>query len=249
MPVRALKPRKSSDTRDALLKAATVLFADRGLDAVSVRDITNAAGANIGAITYYFGSKEELIKEVYRVAIAPRRELRLAALDRYERSVGSGKTAPEGVLRALVEATIRTALEPDGEASYAMRLVFQAYALRRPMLDEVITEQLDQFAARFIAALARSMPELSLEEVGWRYYFTIGATLHIAFDSQRSSRLRRLTGGLCDTSDPDRMVEQLLDFLMGGIRGRRHAPSGRLTAVGGEAADARQNATARETRT
>lgn len=212
------------DTKTALLEAATILFADHGLDAVSVRDISKSANANIGAIAYYFGSKDELIKEVYRVAISPRREMRLAALEEYERELNGRQPEAEGILRALVAPTIRAALEPNGRESYAMRLAFQAYALRRPMLDEVMATELDEFATRFMNALARAIPEATFEEIGWRYYFVIGATHHIAFDSHRSSRLRRLSGGLCDTSDPERTISQLIEFLMAGIRGRQRLP-------------------------
>ena len=127
---------------------------------------------------------------------------------------------PEGVLRALIEATVRAAMEPKGEASYAMRLVFQAYALRRPLLDDVISHEMDGFARHFIEALGRAVPGVTPEEIGWRYYFVIGATLFTSFDSHRSSRLRRLRDGLCDTSNADRMIEQLLAFFMQGIRGQ-----------------------------
>jgi AcrR family transcriptional regulator len=211
---------KGTETRLALIKAATILFADRGLDAVSVRDITSAARTNISAITYHFGSKDELIREVYKTSMTPRRDARLAALEEYERRVGKDGVEPEGVLRALIEATVRAAMEPKGEASYAMRLVFQAYALRRPLLDDVISQEMDGFARHFIEALGRAVPGVTPEEIGWRYYFVIGATLFTSFDSHRSSRLRRLTDGLCDTSNADRMIEQLLAFFMQGIRGR-----------------------------
>ena len=43
------------DTRERLLSAGERLFATRGIDAVSVRDITDAAGANLAAINYHFG--------------------------------------------------------------------------------------------------------------------------------------------------------------------------------------------------
>src|SRR5689334_18205967 len=107
---------RGSGTKTALIKAATILFADRGLDAVSVRDITKAARTNISAITYHFGSKEELIREVYKASIRPRRDVRLAALQQYEQTVGKDGIEPEGVLRALIEATVRAAMEPKGEA-------------------------------------------------------------------------------------------------------------------------------------
>lgn len=52
------------DTRTALLDAATPLFAEKGYDATSVREITASAGANLGAITYHFGSKAALFEEI-----------------------------------------------------------------------------------------------------------------------------------------------------------------------------------------
>ena len=56
---------KPSPTRERLLDVAEQLFARRGLDAVSVRDITREAGANLGAITYHFGTMRKLIVAVF----------------------------------------------------------------------------------------------------------------------------------------------------------------------------------------
>src|SRR5579863_9921905 len=53
-----------AETRRRLLDSAERLFAERGLDGVSVRDITEAAGANTAAIHYHFGSKRDLIAAI-----------------------------------------------------------------------------------------------------------------------------------------------------------------------------------------
>lgn len=53
-----------SPTRDRLIIVARQLFAERGFASASVRAITRAAHANLGAITYHFGSKERLRLEV-----------------------------------------------------------------------------------------------------------------------------------------------------------------------------------------
>jgi TetR/AcrR family transcriptional regulator, regulator of cefoperazone and chloramphenicol sensitivity len=47
-------------SRDALIEAAAKLFAKRGYDAVSTRELAEAAGTNLGAIQYHFGSKAKL---------------------------------------------------------------------------------------------------------------------------------------------------------------------------------------------
>ncbi|MFJ2114326.1 MULTISPECIES: TetR/AcrR family transcriptional regulator [unclassified Streptomyces] len=48
-----------------LLAAATRLFAERGYDRTSVQEIVEAAGVTKGALYHYFGSKEDLLQEVY----------------------------------------------------------------------------------------------------------------------------------------------------------------------------------------
>ena len=60
--------RPSDVTRRALISAAVVVFSDHGYDAASVRDITGRAKVNQGAITYHFGGKEGLYREVLRTA-------------------------------------------------------------------------------------------------------------------------------------------------------------------------------------
>ncbi len=50
-------------SRDDILDAATAIFADKGFDASSVREICAAAGANVAAVNYHFGSKAGLYRE------------------------------------------------------------------------------------------------------------------------------------------------------------------------------------------
>lgn len=59
-PSRKPPTEQSRLARDALVRAALVLFGARGFDATSTRDIARAAKTNIAAITYHFGGKEGL---------------------------------------------------------------------------------------------------------------------------------------------------------------------------------------------
>ena len=70
-------------TAERLLDAAEVLFAERGIDAVSVRAVNAAAGANVAAVHYHFGSKDALLDAVLRRrmdALGERRRAMLASL-------------------------------------------------------------------------------------------------------------------------------------------------------------------------
>ncbi|MEW5721907.1 MAG: CerR family C-terminal domain-containing protein [Thermodesulfobacteriota bacterium] len=77
---------KSNDpTRDKLLKAAEKLFAAKGYDAVSVREITSAAGVHLASVNYHFGGKENLYHEVFRSLWLPRAKQLRRPLEELER--------------------------------------------------------------------------------------------------------------------------------------------------------------------
>ena len=59
------------DTKTRLLDAATTLFAQKGYRGASVRDITARAEANLGGVTYHFGSKATLYEEALRYSLQP----------------------------------------------------------------------------------------------------------------------------------------------------------------------------------
>ena len=59
-PVRGPRKAGSEATRQKILDAAEILFAERGFHSVSVRDITTEAGVDVALINYHFGSKQLL---------------------------------------------------------------------------------------------------------------------------------------------------------------------------------------------
>lgn len=63
---RAATTRKAEETRQRVLEAALALFAERGFEETTMRDVARRAGLATGAAYYYFASKEELIHEFYR---------------------------------------------------------------------------------------------------------------------------------------------------------------------------------------
>src|SRR3989338_11697704 len=58
-----------SSTREAILKAATALFAQKGMNGTTTREIADRAGVNIAALHYHWGGKEDLLKAVYQKVI------------------------------------------------------------------------------------------------------------------------------------------------------------------------------------
>lgn len=142
-----------TDTRERVLLTAEELFATRGIDAVSVRDITVAANANIAAINYHFGSKRGLIDAIVARradALGRRRAELLDALD------GAGPVDLRDLIGAMVLPTAELSLV-DRDARYAVS--FLTAVGDHPDL----MSALDAFAPsteRYLDALARATPEL-----------------------------------------------------------------------------------------
>ncbi len=119
----------SDQTRSAILAAAERLYADRGFGDVTLRDIVAAANVNLAAVNYHFGSKDELIAELFVTrSLATNRE-RLNELKAAEEK-GGGRAAIEAILRALVGPTLRGCLGPDQRR-------LDRRALHDPRLDRI----------------------------------------------------------------------------------------------------------------
>jgi AcrR family transcriptional regulator len=95
-------------TRQRLLDAAGPIFAEKGYNAASVRDITDRAGVNVSAVNYYFRSKEQLYLETVRTAYEAIAET--AALTPPK---PGGPAADR--LRRFVRAFLTRLLQDDGE--------------------------------------------------------------------------------------------------------------------------------------
>lgn len=208
------------DAKSRILEISARLFAEHGLDAISVRDITSEAQVNIGAINYYFQSKEQLVHEIFETLLRPLQHKRLALLDQIEDQAGDGPLDLEQVLRALIEPTVRSSVGEDALSPYLPRLMFQTYAVTRRSIGDEAADENDAVAKRFIQALARAAPEIPYEEICWRYYMVLGGFLLVCTDVKGAQRLRRLSDGQCDTDDGARIIEQMIAFFLHGMAGQ-----------------------------
>jgi len=73
---------ETAETRTRLLEAAEKLFAERGYESTSVRDITAEAQCNVASVNYHFGGKENLYVEAFRALLAELRDVRIETIRR-----------------------------------------------------------------------------------------------------------------------------------------------------------------------
>src|SRR6202166_265026 len=192
----------SDHTRTAILAAAERRYADRGVGDVTLRDIVAAAGVNLAAVNYHFGSKDELIAELFVTrSIATNRE-RLNELKLAEEA-GGGRADIDVILRALVGPTLRGCLGPERERSTAARFMIRASIESVPPIRRIKNREFDHLR-KFAAAMRRSLPDRSEVELYWGLHFALAMAHHTIRESER---LTKLSEGLCDLNDVAAITE------------------------------------------
>ena len=175
-------------TRAAILSAAERLYADRGFADVTLRDIVAAADVNLAAVNYHFGSKDELIAELFVTrSLATNR----AAAQRAEgrgRPQAAGAPAIEAILRALVGPTLRGCLGPDNERSTAARFMIRASIESVPPIRRIKNREIDHLR-KFAAAMRRSLPDRDEVDLYWGLHFALAMAHQTIRDSERLTKL------------------------------------------------------------
>lgn len=194
-------------TRDRLLDVAERLFAGKGFEATSLRDITSAAKANLAAVNYHFRSKEALIRAVFDRRFGQLTRERLAQLDRVE----EGRLTTEGILRAFIAPTIALMKR----APYFMELMGRIQVQPDAELHEYLFRHCEELSRRFERALRSALPHVPVTDLYWRMHFVMGA-LTSTWTCHRD--LERLSGGRVSTKDEESITRRLIAFGAAGLR-------------------------------
>jgi AcrR family transcriptional regulator len=167
-PMVRLHEKSESDAVDALKRAALKLFAERGVDGVTVREIAAAAGQkNHGAVGYHFGSKAELIRILVvdgASLIDVRRNEALDAL------LGAGRQPDlEEIIRILVYPSID--LAPPGEEECYNRFVVLFSMAHRDLFMSALEDRWNTGYQRCIELLRGAMAHLPKRDQTERIVF------------------------------------------------------------------------------
>jgi AcrR family transcriptional regulator len=138
-------------TRNSILKAATVLFAEKGFEAASVRAIVSKARVNQAAINYHFDGKEGLYREILTAAIE--------AFTREDGDAQDGVEADrEEALRRFIRQQLRPLLARDEIGRY-LRIFAWETARPSKVLRQLMASNATPFVARAAALVKRFLPD------------------------------------------------------------------------------------------
>lgn len=204
----------SADTRQRLVESAALLFANKGFEHVTVREICKASNANVAAVNYHFGDKAGLYRAVVTMAIE-----QMLETNELSQRAGEG-LSPEEQIRGFVRVFVGR-LTGSGPTAWIHRLM--ARELERP------TEALDLVMRQVV------LPRLEyLSSV-------VGAIMHLppgdprvrrcvgSLQSQCLMAARQMPAALEKTFGPamrdvESAVDHIADFSIGGMRSIAAAP-------------------------
>ncbi|MFI5933701.1 TetR/AcrR family transcriptional regulator [Actinoplanes sp. NPDC051494] len=176
-----LRSPRAENTRELILTAAERLFAERGLLAVSNRQVSEAAGqGNNAAVGYHVGTKADLIRAVARRHLDPMEQRRRRLLLRHD-----GSQEPRILVTVLVHP-FTDHLAGLGRPTWYAR--FAAQVMTDPLHRAVIIEEaLEAPTMQAVAeGLARCLPELPPDALAARQHMMRNLIVHTCAEQERA---------------------------------------------------------------
>ena len=200
--------RSAEATRRALISAAIAVFADRGYEAASVRTITAKAKVNQGAITYHFGGKDGLYREVLRTVRNALSEQPLLDLS------GVGAHEPAAALRLFLRQTLAPLVEGAKLKRY-LRVFAWEQLKPTPVRQRLSREEPFPTVLLAAAIVRRSLPAADAKTVAIATAWLMGQTTTFIRDAEWLAQPP--LGLKFDRSSLDELVETLAVLCLRGL--------------------------------
>lgn len=207
---------RSSETRELLLATAERLFAEHGVEAVSNRQVSEAAGqSNNFAVGYHFGTKNDLVVEIVRRHAAPIERRRTEML---------AQVADSPDLRDWVSCLVRPSteyLESLGSPSWYARFIAQVTthpARRELVLREAFTSQSLQQGLEGMSRLVPRLPEPVQKDRGDMFRLLL---VHMCAERERALHEGTVMPGTTWTSTADALVDAIVALWLAPVTARR----------------------------
>lgn len=198
--------------KDLIMDAAERLFAEQGVEGVSLRAINAAAGVSPGVLHYHFGSREVLVEQLIERRMQPlmaRREKMLQPL------MEQDKPDIKAIIQALVQPLADFVLDNNEAGQRYVQFTARLYADQSTLLDKVSRRYVSS-SANFPKLLQKACPQLSFISINWRLLAANNALLHTL--SEIHAPLRPwLNHQLNGQINSQQAIDELIEFIVGGF--------------------------------
>jgi AcrR family transcriptional regulator len=222
----------SADTKTRILDAAEQLFMEHGFEATSLRQLTSAAGVNLAAVNYHFGTKEELFQAVLTRRLDPMNQERIELLDKVEREANGKPATCEKILAAMMIPALRLARDEKRGGKNFLRLLGRAYADPAPFIRHFLSAQYAGMIVRYKEAFGRALPHLPRQELTFRLHFVMGA---LSYTLAGTDALKLVAQMVNTEKDNDELLlQRLAPFLAAGLKAPAMGAARKLELVARE---------------
>lgn len=197
-------------TKERILSAAERLFAERGFSDTSLREVTSRADVNLAAVNYHFGSKSNLVNEVFRRRLDELSAQRIGALQDAE---AAHPGSLDHVLGAFIQPALALSLDRHGGSAF-VRVIARAYVEKDDNLRKFLSDNYGHVMREFARAISACLPQLSREQLYWRLDFLAGALTYAMADFGQIKR----PGNISEKVHCERAAVELIRFTAGGLR-------------------------------
>jgi AcrR family transcriptional regulator len=197
--------------RERIVVAAGELFAEHGFDGTTVRDICQAADANVAAVNYYFGDKQRLYVEA--VVRAHRWRMERVKLPEWP-----ADTKPEQKLADFINTFIRRVRSGPGD-TWHTRLIMREIGNPSAACAELVQSSIRPQFEILISILGELLPdETNTEKLRLTAFSIVGQCLFYHFADPVIRNL--LDVNEYAALDIDKLAEHITEFSLQTIRER-----------------------------
>jgi AcrR family transcriptional regulator len=193
------------------MNAAERLFAERGIDAVSLRTINTEAGYSVAALHYHFGTRDGLVRALLQraqPAMFAQRATMVATLEAQEHP------QVEAIVEALVHPLTAGMLENFSESVAQLRFLVRLSFDRSPYL----AKTLEDSVALFRPLLRRALPQLDAGTRTRRWLFAADLAQHALANALEVHLGTSATAGVPSRAQLEQFQRDLVAFISGGLR-------------------------------
>lgn len=200
------------DTREKFLLTAERLFGERGINGVSLREISRAVGQrNPSALQYHFGSRDALIEAILAKRMGVLDKQRHAFLEDLARN--DDKVDVRDIVRAIKQPLIDLLQAEDGPVQYLHFLV-EVYLNDEIDVNELVSDKYDAGLRLGYRLYRAALPDLPEPIARQRYRWLVRSGPFLFADLHGTIKRRRKTGRPFDI---ERALESTMDMLVGAL--------------------------------
>lgn len=190
--------------RERIVEAAKEQFADHGLEHASVRAITDRAKANSSMLRYYFGSKDELFREVIGSIVGGLNSHRLAAIKQLRIDCPDGIPLNR-IIHAYAEPILTTAHPLERDVAIYLRFFGRLYTEPSDRLRHLIQSQMTEVQQIYLHEIQRSAPHLGMATLTFRFGLLMGS---LAFLGAQVGVIELLSEGAVESTQSQATLQQ-----------------------------------------